>query len=279
MATVELEISGCIAQITLNRPDKLNAIDASMLDAIERGLDEAEQNDDVRVVLLNGNGRAFSAGFDMNAPQPGDEDEQSRIERIRRELQRDFDVIMRFWDCPKPTVAAVHGYCLGSAMEMTAVCDVTVAADDCRFGAPEVRYGNGIVCLILPWIVGLKNAKEILLSGNTDIDAQRALAIGLVNRVVGSRSLQQAARETALQIAANDTLALRLTKQAINRSHEVAGLRQALQEALEFDVRIETTETPESSTFNAIMEKEGLKAAINWRAAQVAARNDNEEQR
>jgi enoyl-CoA hydratase len=279
MATVELEISGCIAQITLNRPDKLNAIDASMLDAIERGLDEAEQNDDVRVVLLNGNGRAFSAGFDMNAPQPGDEDEQSRIERIRRELQRDFDVIMRFWDCPKPTVAAVHGYCLGSAMEMTAVCDVTVAADDCRFGAPEVRYGNGIVCLILPWIVGLKNAKELLLSGSTDIDAPRALSIGLVNRVVGSGSLQQAARETALQIAANDSLALRLTKQAINRSFELAGMRQALQEALEFDVRIETTETPESSAFNAIMEKEGLKAAISWRAAQVAARNDNEEQR
>jgi enoyl-CoA hydratase len=250
-----------------------------MLDAIERGLDEAEQNDDVRVVLLNGNGRAFSAGFDMTAPQPDDEDEQSRIERIRRELQRDFDVIMRFWDCPKPTVAAVHGYCLGSAMEMTAVCDVTVAADDCRFGAPEVRYGNGIVCLILPWIVGLKNAKELLLSGRTDIGAPRALAIGLVNRVVGSGSLQQAARETALQIAANDTLALRLTKQAINRSLEVAGMRQALQEALEFDVRIETTETPESSAFNAIMEKEGLKAAINWRAAQVAARNDNEEQR
>lgn len=279
MATVELEISGCIAQITLNRPDKLNAIDASMLDAIERGLDEAEQNDDVRVVLLNGNGRAFSAGFDMTAPQPDDENEQSRIERIRRELQRDFDVIMRFWDCPKPTVAAVHGYCLGSAMEMTAVCDVTVAADDCRFGAPEVRYGNGIVCLILPWIVGLKNAKELLLSGSTDIDAPRALAIGLVNRVVGPGSLQQAARETALQIAANDTLALRLTKQAINRSLEVAGMRQALQEALEFDVRIETKETPESRAFNAIMEKEGLKAAIMWRAAQAAARNDNEEQR
>jgi enoyl-CoA hydratase len=164
-------------------------------------------------------------------------------------------------------------------MEMTAVCDVTVAADDCRFGAPEVRYGNGIVCLILPWIVGLKNAKELLISGRTDIGAPRALAIGLVNRVVGSGSLQQAARETALQIAANDTLALRLTKQAINRSLEVAGMRQALQEALEFDVRIETTETPESSAFNAIMEKEGLKAAISWRAAQVAARNDNEEQR
>lgn len=279
MATVEFEISGCIAQITLNRPDKLNAIDASMLDAIERGLDEAEQNDAVRVVLLNGNGRAFSAGFDMTAPQPDVEDEQSRIERIRRELQRDFDVIMRFWDCPKPTVAAVHGYCLGSAMEMTAVCDVTVAADDCRFGAPEVRYGNGIVCLILPWIVGLKNAKELLLSGSTDIDAPRALAIGLVNRVVGPGNLQQAARVAALQIAANDTLALRLTKQAINRSLEVAGMRQALQEALEFDVRIETTETPESSAFNAIMEKEGLKAAIMWRAAQVAARNDDEEQR
>lgn len=278
MSTVELEIAGSVAQITLNRPEKLNAIDARMLDALEQAIDVAEKRDDVRVVLLNGNGRAFSAGFDMASPKADSEDETARVARIRSELQRDFDVIMRFWDCPKPTIAAVHGYCLGSAMEMTAVCDVTIAADDCRFGAPEVKYGSGIVCLILPWVVGLKNAKELLLAGNSDVDAQRARAIGLVNHVVDAAKLQQAARAMAMQIAGNDALSMRLTKQAINRSLEIAGMRQALTEALEFDLRIETTDTAESRTFNAIMEKGGLKAALEWRTRQIAGHNDKREQ-
>ncbi len=279
MSTVELEIAGSIAQITLNRPEKLNAIDASMLDALEHSIDVAEKRDDVRVLLLNGNGRAFSAGFDMAAPKAASEDEPARVARIRNELQRDFDVIMRFWDCPKPTIAAVHGYCLGSAMEMTAVCDITLAANDCRFGAPEVKYGSGIVCLILPWVIGMKNAKELLLAGNSDIDAQRAQAIGLVNHVVDAANLQQAARAMAKQIAGNDALAMRLTKQAIHRSLEIAGMRQALAEALEFDMRIGTTDTPESRTFNAIMEKSGLKAAIDWRTRQIADQNVKQEQR
>ncbi|MGH8168890.1 MAG: enoyl-CoA hydratase/isomerase family protein, partial [Woeseiaceae bacterium] len=165
MPTVELETIGSVARITLNRPEKLNAIDSEMLDELESALDRAERSDDVRAILLDGNGRAFSAGFDMESVTASTDDEP-REDRLRRELTRDFDVIMRFWDCPKPTIAAVHGFCLGSSMEITAVCDVTLAAAGCRFGAPEVRYGSGIVCLVLPWIVGFKNANDLLLAGN-----------------------------------------------------------------------------------------------------------------
>jgi enoyl-CoA hydratase len=150
-------------------------------------------------------------------------------------------------------------------MEMTAVCDITIAADDTRFGAPEVKYGSGIVCLILPWIVGFKHASEILLAGNNDIGASRAAAMGLVNRVVSGAELQAEALAVARQLAANDALAVRLTKKAIHRSLETAGLRRALQEALDLDIRIETTDTPESIAFNDVLEKEGLKAALKWR--------------
>lgn len=267
MSTVELEIVGSVARITLNRPDKLNAIDGSMLDQLESALDTAESMNEVRAVLLDGRGRAFSAGFDMSSAN--DASKASRDERLRRELMRDFEVIMRFWDCPKPTVAAVHGFCLGSAMEMTAVCDITIAADDTRFGAPEVTYGSGIVCLILPWIVGFKHASEILLAGNNDLSATRAASIGLVNRVVAAAELQTEALAMARQVAANDALAVRLTRKAIHRSLEAAGLRRALQEALDLDIRIETTDTPESTAFNDVLEKEGLKAALKWRASQA----------
>jgi enoyl-CoA hydratase len=266
MPTVDLEIRGSVARITLNWPDKLNAIDADMLDQLERALDSAEGMDEVRAILLDGNGRAFSAGFDIapSDPRPG----ESRNDRVRRELLRDFEVIMRFWDCPKPTIAAVHGFCLGSAMEITAVCDATIAADDSRFGAPEVQYGSGIVCLVLPWIVGLKNATELLLTGSNDIGAGRAAAIGLVNRVVPAADLGREAMALARQIAANDALAVRLTKKAIHKSMETAGLRQALLDALELDIEIETTDTAESTAFNDILQKHGLKAALKWRAGQ-----------
>ena len=257
--TVEFEKRGSIAEIRLNRPDKLNAVNADMRSELDDALNKAEQNDAVRVIILSGNGRAFSAGFDL----------ESQSESITQELKEDFDLIMRFWDCPKPVIAAVHGYCLGSSMEISALCDITIAAEDCRFGAPEVRFGSGMVCLILPWIIGLKNAKELLLVGSTDIDARRAEAIGLVNRVVAPSALIDEARKLAGEIALNDPLAVRLTKEAIRRSLDIAGIRDALHDALEIDIEIESTETAESRAFNEILQSEGAKAALAWRAAQL----------
>ena len=264
---IELEKRGPVAEICLNRPDKLNALNAAMLEELGTALDEAEQDDEVRVIILCGNGRAFSSGFDLNMGRPGAGVSESDF--IRQELKRDFDLIMRFWDCPKPTIAAVHGYCLGSSMEISAVCDITIAADDCRFGAPEVRFGSGIVCMILPWVIGLKNANEILLEGSTSIDAGRAQAIGLINRVVPAATLMEEARSLAGELSLNDPLAVRLTKKAIRRTVEIAGMRQALAEALETDIEIETTDTPESRTFNDILASDGPKAALAWRAAQL----------
>ncbi len=264
---IELEKRGPVAEICLNRPDKLNALNAAMLEELGTALDEAEQDDEVRVIILCGNGRAFSSGFDLDMGRPGAG--VSKSDFIRQELKRDFDLIMRFWDCPKPTIAAVHGYCLGSSMEISAVCDITIAADDCRFGAPEVRFGSGIVCMILPWVIGLKNANEILLEGSTSIDAGRAQAIGLINRVVPTATLMEEARLLAGELSLNDPLAVRLTKKAIRQTVEIAGMRQALAEALETDIEIETTDTPESRTFNDILASDGPKAALAWRAAQL----------
>ena len=266
-STIEFDKRGPVAEIRLNRPDKLNAVNATMLVELNEALDVCEGDDDVRAIVMSGNGKAFSSGFDLSG---GDGDsEPSGHEATRRELERDFDLIMRFWNCPKPTIAAVHGYCLGSSMEISAVCDITIAAEGCKFGAPEVRFGSGIVCLILPWVVGLKNAKELLLQGATDIDASRAEAMGLVNRVVAEKDLLQEARTLACEIALNDPLAVRLTKKAINDTLKTAGMEDALRAALETDIEIETTETPESRAFNEILNSRGLKAALAWRAAQL----------
>ncbi len=268
------QVRGPVAVLTLNRPDKLNAIDAPMVEALNAALDRAEADASVRALLLCGAGRAFSAGFDLEMGQK--DGGLDRVSFLRRELRRDFDVIMRFWDCPKPTVAAVHSYCLGSAMEMAVACDITVAAEGCRFGAPEVRFGSGIVALILPWVIGPKRAKELLLTGDDKIPAERALALGLVNQVVPEAECFDAAMAIARGVAANDRIAVELTKQGINRGCEIMGMRQALLQGLELDVLVEASETPESREFNRILEKEGPRAAIAWREARLSGSGSDE---
>ena len=127
-------------------------------------------------------------------------------------------------------------------MEVSAVCDITIAAEGCRFGAPEVRFGSGIVCMILPWIIGQKNAREMLLVGSDKIDAGRAEAIGLINRVVAEVELLPQAFALADEISLNDPLAVQLTKKALLNSLNISGLNQALENALEIDIEIETVD-------------------------------------
>ena len=266
-ALVQYERRGPVAVLTLNRPDKLNAINAAMIDELSRALDAAEADDAVRVIVVAGAGKAFSAGFDLDmetgagAPDPA---------AIRRALHNDLRIIMRFWDSPKVTLAAVHRYCLGSAMELAVACDLTLAADDCLFGAPEVRFGSGIVALLLPWLVGPKQAKRMLLTGDDRVSASDALAMGLISGVVAADRLMDEALAVAQRIASNDPLAVKLTKQALNRSLDIAGLRAALAQALEIDVLIESTDSPEKREFEAVLKRDGAKAALAWRAARAA---------
>jgi enoyl-CoA hydratase len=149
-------------------------------------------------------------------------------------------------------------------------CDITIAAEGTRFGEPELRFGSGIVVLLMPWLSGPKKAKEALLTGNDKITAEEALAMGLVNRVVPAGRELETALGIAREIAVNDRVKVAMTKRAINRTYEIMGLTQALDMAHDMDVLIESTETPEGRTFREITRKEGLKAALAWRDARFA---------
>jgi enoyl-CoA hydratase len=232
---IKYSAGGALARISLNRPEKLNAINAQMVRELNQALDLAEEDESVKVIILSGEGKAFSAGFDLY-----ESDDSQTAAMVKTELENDFGIIMRFWHCPKPTIAAVHTYCLGSAMEMAVACDITLSSEDCRFGAPEVKFGSGIVALVLPWLSGPKKAKEWLLTGNDRITPEQALASGLINQILPGDDLQAKAEAMAAQIARNDEFAVKMTKQAINRSMEIAGMNQALAEALDMDIEIET---------------------------------------
>jgi enoyl-CoA hydratase len=190
---------------------------------------------------------------------------------MRAVLQADFDIIMRFWNCPKPTLSAVQGYVLGGGFELAMACDVTLAASDAVFGEPEPKFGSGIVALLLPWLTGPKQAKEMLLFGNDRVSAEQAYAMGLINKVVSKETLAQESVDLARRCATLDANAVRLTKIAINRSYGAMGLDGALRQALELDVEIETTDTEESRTFKALLSQQGVKAAIAWREARFAS--------
>jgi len=267
--TIIYETEGPLAWITLNRPDKLNAISKPMVRELNGALDLALGDERIRVILVKGEGRSFSAGFDLELNPDSELTAEEELEALKRELYDDFDLIMRFWDSPKPTIAAVHTYCLGGALEIALACDLTIAATGCRFGEPEVKFGSGIVALLLPYVCGPKRAKEMLLTGNDRISSEQAEAWGLVNRVVEPENLTDEARALAREIARNDQLAVRLTKQAVNRSYEIGRMREALKQALELNIVIESTETEESRTFNEILKNEGAKAAIAWRDSQT----------
>lgn len=259
------EVDGPIATLTLNRPDKLNAINSDMIEAINLAMDDAEDNYNVRAIILQAEGRAFSAGFDLDDEVWNSKEESN----IRQALESDFNMVMRFWDSPKPTIAAVQGYCLGGAMEMALACDITVASEDALFGEPEVSIASGVVALILPWLTGPKLAKELLLTADIKVSSQRIYEMGLINRITAPENLRDEALTMAETIAANDRLSVEITKKAINRTMEIAGMREALLDGLEADVLLETSQSDEAKQFNKILDKEGLKAALAWRRSTV----------
>jgi enoyl-CoA hydratase len=250
--------------IELNRPQRLNALSKQVLLELGACLDAAEQDPQVRAVVISGAGKAFSSGFDLK--------EQMERRPVgphdwREILELGFGTTMRFWHCPKPTIAAIHGACLAGAFELALACDIAVAAENAYFGEPELKFGAGIVTMLLPWMVGPKQAKEIILLGLDDIDAAAALRLGLVNRVVPVGAHVAAALRIAANIGAIDPALVQDTKKAINRSYEAQGMDAALKAALAIDHAIESHGSPDKKQFMDIAREQGLKAAITWRNA------------
>jgi enoyl-CoA hydratase len=269
--TIRLQRRGAVALLTLARPQRLNAIDKRMLGELQLSLDEVERDEEIRALVITGAGGNFSSGFDLKEQM---ETRPSGIDAWREILDRDFSTIMRFWHLKKPTIAAVQGYCLAGGCELALSCDITIAAEDAVFGEPELKFGAGIVVMILPWLVGPKRAKEIILSGADRISALEAARIGLINRVVPSDQLESSALALAHHIAVIDPRLVQRTKQAINRGFEIMGLIEALDAALDIDLAIEGEGSDDKRKFMEIARQNGLRAAIAWRDARFIGGRD-----
>jgi len=215
-----------VGRITLNRPRVLNAINRELLDDLSTAMLQVEEDESVRAVVLTGAGRAFSAGFDLKGE--ADEGPQPTEVWVGRYLD-DWSVFLRIWQSAKPYVASVRGYNLGGALELSLLCDVTVAASGTQFGVPEIRHASGPGAAMLPWLCGMKAAKWLMLSGES-VDAARALELGIVTEVVPDVDLDEFAVQRARQLAALPPMALKLNKLAVNRTYERMGFLGAVNE-------------------------------------------------
>jgi enoyl-CoA hydratase/carnithine racemase len=216
--TILYEKTDKIAYISLNRPHALNAYNVQMRDELYEVLTAIKIDEDVRVVIIKGVGKkGFCGGADLSefltAPSPV----------IARRVRWGRDIWGLFRSIPQPIIVALHGYVLGSGIEMALLCDIIIAADNARIGFPEV--GLGIIpaaggTQTLPRSVGKAKAMELLFT-NQWIDAKEALRIRLVNRVVASEKLSKTIEKIALKIASYNPTSVKLAKQAVNRGMEL----------------------------------------------------------
>ena len=226
---VDYELSESVARVYLNRPHRLNAVVPELTAGLVGALARAGQ-DEARVVILAGRGRAFCSGHDLKEELPP---ETVLATRLRVEQIQDVTrAIRRF---PGPVVAAVHGYALGAGCEFALGCDLVVASEDAQFGFPEVSVGlsvTGGISRLLPLLVGPVRAKEMLLLGER-FGAARALELGLVNQVAVAGQHERAAAVIAARLRDRPRLALALAKQALDRGADCA-LEEAMAAEVDF---------------------------------------------
>jgi enoyl-CoA hydratase len=206
-----------IGLLTINRPEKLNAISNELISELKDLLDKIKNDGELRVLILTGAGdKAFVAGADIKELVDRDARLGRRVSKERQE------VFSRIENLPVPVIAAVNGYALGGGLELALACSIRICSEKAQFGAPEVKLGiipGDGGTQRLPRLVGLGRAMELILTGDF-IDAQEAYRIGLVNKVLPQEELMDKATELAKKIASRPPLAVRFAKEAVNRSQE-----------------------------------------------------------
>lgn len=248
--TILFSVKDGIAWIRFNRPKKLNAMNAEVITEIEKAVAECEGNDEVKAVIMTGSEKAFIAGADIKPIAGADVNTAFQLAELTMRMQE------RLADLPKPTIAAISGFCLGGGLEVALCCDFRLAAENAVLGLPEIMLGiipGGGGTQRLPRLVGLAPAAEMLLLGAT-IKAEKALSIALVTEVVPVDQLETKAQDLAMRLAAIPGVAMKACKTAMR-----SGLNCGLKEGL----RIE--EAAFSMLFGTLDQKEGMQAFVEKR--------------
>lgn len=264
--TLLYEVDDRVATITLNRPERHNALSQKLCAEIVDVVRTADQDPAVRVLVIRGaGGRAFSAGYDIKESA---EAPKRSLSEWRDRLNRDLRFTYSVWECSKPVIAMIDGFCLAGALEFAQMCDLRVASEDSTFAVIETRFSNGIATYIMPWIIGAR-CRRLIYTGDR-IDAQEAYRLGLVDLVYPKTTLRAETTKLAKRMSRVALEALQWNKRAINNTLEAMGFRAAMQYGVEACSLLDATNTPEYAHFDELRRTKGLGEALRWRDAQFA---------
>jgi enoyl-CoA hydratase len=263
--TVLFEVKERVATITLNRPEKLNALNVTLQTELVLALKAAEADKDVRVIVLKGAGRAFCAGYDLSGGAVAtDSSGGSSAVYDAASLEDTLRRLLTIWDLRKPVIAQVHGFCLAGGTQLALICDLTFASDDATFGIPQLPVGIGFVLPFWTWLIGPKKAREIFYRIGSRIGAQEALSLGMLNAVVPAGQLESHVLEVANGIAETPIEILMLAKRAINETQEVQGFRESLAAGVHIDALSHQSNAVRS--VNRVIREQGLRTALTtWK--------------
>lgn len=250
-----------IAWITIERPKKLNALSTALMGELSAVLTEVDSDPSIKVVVLAGTDKSFSVGYDI-----AEEVELgvSTAEQWHAGLTNNVALTMQVWGLSKPVIGAVSGWALAGGCELAMACDMLIATEDAQFGEPEIRFGSGPVTLLMPFVLGQKKTNELLYTGDV-IDAETALSLGLVNKVVRADELAEVVEKLARKVALTPLPVLRFTKLALNRAYEAMGLREAVKSNLDIAAVLNSVHSTERQEFTELVASKGLGAALAWR--------------
>ena len=263
------KVNDGIARITLNRPDKRNALSVGLRKDIISALHNAEADDDVTVILIDGAGTAFCAGYDLTAVYGSEENRptgwissrhfDSWTDQSARSIVRDW---MQIWDLLKPVVAKVHGHCLAGGSELMSMCDIAFVADDAVIGYPPMRVMATADIPYFPWKLSMACAKYLQLTGHT-VSGKQAAEWGWVVKSFPLEGLEQQVMRELRPIAQMSPSLLAANKASVNFAYELMGMRLAFQEAWKLHLASGRVRA-DAGQFARIADEEGLRAALEW---------------
>jgi len=252
---------GPIAWLTLNRPERLNALTTTMLDRLADALTDLERSD-AKVVVIRGAGRAFSAGYDINpdSDEVGGAEQRGPVADRNRQAAY-IDRFTRIWRHPQPVIAAIHGFCMAGASQLACFCDITVVAEEAVIAAsPALPLGGGFISPLWSFRVGPQRAKEMSFVPGRRIDGRTAVEWGFANTAVPEAELESYVRDLALSISTVPAPVLQMKKLAVNRVQEIQGFLTIAGFGADTDALIHTTS--DVSEIQELVREVGIKEAI-----------------
>ena len=255
--TYAIDATDKFAILTLNRPEKLNALGNVLMDEIDDAVKRAGK--EVNALVITGAGRAFSTGFDLEA-----DNYEMGIEAWREDVLRNMRRLHALWSAPIATVAAVNGYCLAGGMELMLCCDLAIAATDARIGEPEIRHASAPPTLMMPWTAPIRHVRHLMFTGDT-ISGEDAARMHIVNKAVAPEALMAEATALARKLSRVPVPGIKFNKLAINNAQLASGMHNAWLYNVETTAQLHST--PEGGRWFRLLFQKGLKAFLKEREA------------